>query len=335
MWHLSQIIDPWHSRNRGRDSALISVLSMKAKDTISKNQVFYHVIGWDKLYSYIQIIRPYQWVKNLLVFAPIFFAGRFMELQLLKSTIETGIIFCTVASLGYIFNDWMDRNQDACHPEKCKRPIPSGRLKPEDLILLAALLGSVSVSVLLSSGFIANPGLIACILSYLALSTIYSLGLKNIESLEIFMVASFFVLRVMAGGLATGIPVSNWLFLTVFFLALLITLAKRKSELVLLNKDAQSHRLTLAHYSLAYLNSFLWTMGGISIVTYGLYIVESKANIIYSIIPATYGIARFLLLVDRGKGGDPILTLVKDPQLLLTILFFFGYICYNIYGKYI
>jgi len=303
---------------------------MKAKDTISKNQVLYHVIGWDKLYSYIQIIRPYQWIKNLLVFAPIFFAGRFMEWQLLKSTIETSIIFCAVASLGYILNDWMDRGQDACHPEKCKRPIPSGKLKPEDLVLLAALLGSVSV--LLSAEFIANPGLIACILSYLALTTIYSLGLKNIESLEIFMVASFFVLRVMAGGIATGIPVSDWLFLTVFFLALLITLAKRKCELVVLHKDAQNHRRALAHYSLAYLNNFLWTMGGVSIVTYGLYIVGNKANIIYSIIPATYGIARFLLLVDRGKGGDPILTLVKDPHLVLTVLIFFGFLCYHIYG---
>lgn len=288
------------------------------------------MIGWDKFNSYIQIIRPYQWIKNLLVFAPIFFAGRFTEWNLLRLTIETSVIFCAVASLGYVLNDWMDRDQDACHPEKRKRPIPSGRLKPKDLLLLVVLLGSVAV--LLSGEFAANPGLIACILSYLALTTIYSLGLKNIESLEIFMVASFFVLRVMAGGLATGIPVSDWLFLTVFFLALLITLAKRKSELVVLHKDAHNHRQSLTHYSPAYLDHFLWTMGGISILAYGLYVVGNKNNIIYSIIPATYGIARFLLLVDRGKGGDPILTLVKDPHLVLTVLIFFGFLCYHIYG---
>ena len=296
----------------------------------SKYHVFYNVIGWDKFNSYIQIIRPYQWIKNLLVFAPIFFAGRLTEWNLLRLTIETSVIFCAVASLGYILNDWMDRDQDACHPEKCKRPIPSGRLKPGDLLLPVALLGSITA--LLSAGFAANPGLIACICSYLALTTIYSLGLKNIESLEIFMVASFFVLRVMAGGLATGIPVSDWLFLTVFFLALLITLAKRKCELVVLHKDAQNHRQSLTHYSPAYLDHFLWTMGGISILAYGLYVVGNKNNIIYSIIPATYGIARFLLLVDRGKGGDPILTLLKDPHLVLTVLIFFGFICYHIYG---
>jgi uncharacterized membrane protein YqgA involved in biofilm formation len=136
----------------------------------------------------------------------------------------------------------------------------------------------------------------------------------------------------MAGGLATGIPVSDWLFLTVFFLALLITLAKRKSELVVLHKDAHNHRRSLTHYSPAYLNHFLWTTGGITILTYGLYVVGNKNNIIYSIIPATYGIARFLLLVDKGKGGDPILTLVKDPHLVLTVLIFFGFICYHIYG---
>jgi decaprenyl-phosphate phosphoribosyltransferase len=303
---------------------------MKARDDISKNQVFYHVIVWDKFNSYIQIIRPYQWIKNLLVFAPIFFAGRLTEWNLLRLTIETSVIFCAVASLGYILNDWMDRDQDSCHPEKCKRPIPTGRLTRRDLLLLVALLGSVTV--LLSVEFAANPSLIACILSYLALTTIYSLGLKNIESLEIFMVACFFVLRVMAGGLATGIPVSDWLFLTVFFLALLITLAKRKSELVVLHKDAHNHRRSLTHYSSAYLNHFLWTTGGISILAYGLYVVGNKNNIIYSIIPATYGIARFLLLVDKGKGGDPILTLVKDPHLVLTVLIFFGFICYHIYG---
>jgi len=303
---------------------------MKAKDDISKIPVFYNVIVWDKFTSYIQIIRPYQWIKNLLVFAPIFFAGRLTDWNLLRLTIETGILFCTVASLGYIFNDWMDHDRDAYHPDKCKRPIPTDRLTLRDLLLLVALLGSISV--LLSIRFAANIGLITCIFSYLALTTIYSIGVKNIEGLEIFMVACFFVLRVMAGGLATGIPVSDWLFLTVFFLALLITLAKRKSELVILHKDAHNHRRSLAHYSPAYLNHFLWITGGISILTYGLYAIGNNNNIIYSIIPATYGIARFLLLVDKGKGSDPILTLVKDPHLILTVLIFLGFICYHIYS---
>ncbi len=286
-------------------------------------------LGTEKLRAYIAIIRPYQWIKNGLVFAPILFAGKINNLKLLAPTIGAALMFCATASLGYVLNDWIDRNEDAQHPKKCSRPIPSGRLKSGDVILLASLL--LSTVFFFSFNFLPNVKLSVCLLGYIVMTLAYSFGLKKIPCLEIFLIASFFVLRVLAGGLATGIRISSWLFSTVFFLALLITIAKRKSEIIMLGEDAQNHRKSLAQYSLPFLDHFIWAMACVSLVTYALYTVENDHNLVYSIIPATYGITRFLMLTESGKGGDPILTLVKDPHLMISTIAFLGLVCYKIY----
>ena len=285
--------------------------------------------GIERLKSYVSLIRPYQWIKNGLVFAPVLFAGKITNISLLLSTSAAALMFCATASLGYVLNDWIDRKQDAQHPGKCNRPIPSGKLGKRDVILLGALL--TSTIFFFSFNFLPNLKLSLCLLAYIIMTLAYSLGLKRIPCLEIFLIAFFFVLRVLAGGLATGIRISNWLFSTVFFLALLITIAKRKSEIVMLGAEATNHRSSLAQYSIHFLNHFLWAMACVSLVTYALYTVENSHNLVYSIIPATYGVIRFLMLTENGKGGDPILTLVKDPHLLISTLVFLGLVCYKIY----
>ncbi len=286
-------------------------------------------IGTDKLRSYVTLIRPYQWIKNGLVFAPILFSGKVTDGQLLLSSVAAAFMFCATASLGYVLNDWIDREQDAQHPHKCNRPIPSGRLEKKDVVLLGLLL--LSVIFFFSFNFLPNLKLSLCLLAYIIMTLAYSLGLKKIPCLEIFLIAFFFVLRVLAGGFATGIRISNWLFSTVFFLALLITIAKRKSEIVTLGQEAVNHRSSLAQYSVPFLNHFLWAMACVSLVTYALYTVENGHNLVYSIIPATYGVIRFLMLTENGKGGDPILTLVKDPHLLISTMVFLALVCYKIY----
>ena len=286
-------------------------------------------IGTSKLRSYVTLIRPYQWIKNGLVLAPVLFAGKITNGRLFLESVAAALMFCATASLGYVLNDWIDRKQDAQHPTKCNRPIPSGDLGFRDILLLGALL--LSVIFFFSFNFLPNLKLSLCLFAYIIMTLAYSLGLKKIACLEIFLIAFFFVLRVLAGGFATGIQISNWLFSTVFFLALLITIAKRKSEILTLGPGAVNHRKSLAQYSLPFLNHFLWAMACVSLVTYALYTVENGHNLVYSILPATYGVIRFLMLTENGKGGDPILTLIKDPHLVISTMVFLALVCYKIY----
>jgi len=283
-----------------------------------------------RIMTCLEMLRPYQWLKNQLVFTPVFFAGKITDLSLVWSATGATLMFCATASLGYVLNDWLDRKRDVNHPQKCQRPVPSGRVKKKDLLLLVALL--ISAILFLFFLFLPNMNLSMCLLAYLILSLAYSSGLKNIACFEIYLIAAFFVIRVLAGGLATGIHISNWLFATVFFLSLLITLAKRKNEIATMGEDAHNHRVSLKQYSVVYLDHFLWAMAGVSLVTYALYTVENNHNLVYSIVPATYGITRFLLVSEQGKGGDPILTLAKDYHLLSATLVFLGLICFKIYG---
>jgi len=286
-------------------------------------------IGTSKLRSYVTLIRPYQWIKNGLVLAPVLFAGKITNGRLFLESVAAALMFCATASLGYVLNDWIDRKQDAQHPTKCNRPIPSGELGLTDILLLGALL--LSVIFFFSFNFLPNLKLSLCLFTYIIMTLAYSLGLKKVPCLEIFLIAFFFVLRVLAGGFATGIRISNWLFSTVFFLALLITIAKRKSEILTLGPGAVNHRKSLAQYSIPFLNHFLWAMACVSLVTYALYTVENGHNLVYSILPATYGVIRFLMLTENGKGGDPILTLIKDPHLVISTMVFLALVCYKIY----
>lgn len=141
-----------------------------------------------------------------------------------------------------------------------------------------------------------------------------------------------FVLRVLAGGAVSSIAVSSWLFMTVFFISMLISVAKRLSEFNYLGKEkAILHRSSQSGYSIAYLTSMLWSCGAITLVVYALYVVEQGGIVVYSVLPATYGIFRFIYLADLGKAGDPVKVLFTDLQLLITALFFLIFIGITIY----
>jgi len=277
----------------------------------------------------LRLLRPYQWIKNLLLFSPLFFSGNLFD----KTLIITGIgviVFCLVSGMGYVLNDWVDKKNDCHHFNKKNRPFASGALQGRHgLILSIALL--VIILLILS---IARPAplFLFYLAAYAGLTLVYSLYLKQVVILEIFAVASGFVLRVLAGGAVGHVVISNWLFLTVFFIAMMISIAKRLNELKELGeKDAVLHRESQAGYSLNYLNSMLWACGSITLVVYSLYAVEHGRMVMYSVIPATYGIFRFIYLTDQGKGSDPIKTLFSDRQLLLTTLIFLFFLAFAIY----
>jgi 4-hydroxybenzoate polyprenyltransferase len=292
-------------------------------------EVFSETGKRNKLAGYTAVIRPYQWIKNVLVFAPLFFAGKVADAGLLLHAFGAAFLFSLAASTGYVINDWMDRKEDRNHPTKNRRPFASGMLSGKDAIVLdLVLLGSL---IAISFFLLPNYLLLVCVYAYFLMSVLYSSYFKRIPLLEIYVVSFFFVMRVLAGGLATHTPVSNWLFATVFFLSLLITVAKRKTEIMVIGKKSMHHRASLEHYPVSYLDHLLWTAGGVSVVTYALYTVEKGQFLVFSLIPATYGITRFIMLTNNGNGGDPILALVKDGHLVIATAIFLAIICSNIY----
>lgn len=233
--------------------------------------------------------------------------------------------------MGYILNDWMDRNRDCYHHKKQIRPFPSGKVNGKEAIVLLFLLffGVCIISI----SFRFEPHFLVILFLYFTLSVTYSLYTKHIVILELFSVSLGFVLRVLAGGAVSGIVISSWLFLTVFFISMLISVAKRLSEFEILGEErAVLHRKSQAGYTRSYLQHVLWICGGITLVVYSLYVVGHGGIMVYSVLPASYGIFRFIYLTEQGKGSDPIKALFGDRQLMVTSFIFFTFITAMIYG---
>lgn len=278
----------------------------------------------------IRVLRPYQWIKNLLLFSPLFFSGHIVDGAYFITFVGV-IVFSLGSGLGYVLNDWLDKDKDRFHPEKKNRPFCSREVSGSQVFLFSSIVAVIIALVLLKSSL--SFGFVVYFSAYSILTVCYSFFLKHIVILEIFTVAFGFVLRVLAGGAVSQVEVSNWLFLTVFFIALMISIAKRITELKSLGKNiAVKHRKSQKGYSETFLNSLLWASGSITLVVYALYAVEKGSLVVFSVLPASYGIFRFIYLTDQGQGSDPIKTLFMDRQLLLTTLIFILFLALVIYG---
>ncbi len=284
-----------------------------------------------KTKSALTLMRPYQWIKNILLFAPLFFSGK-NKADDFKNACYAMLCFCVCSSLGYILNDWMDREDDSYHPRKKKRPICSGKVSGTDATILSVILIIITIAFLMT--FNLPKMFIHCLFLYMLLTFSYSLRIKDIVILELFAVSFGFVLRVLAGGAACSINVSSWLFMTVFFISVMISVAKRISEFDVLGHDqAILHRKSQKGYSLSFLKNLLWTCGGISLVVYALYVVERSGLIVYSVLLASYGVFRFMYTAEDGRAGDPVKLLFKDHQLLLVTIIFLLFMWMAIYYK--
>lgn len=256
-----------------------------------------------------------------------------MDVQLFVPVLLGTVCFCLMSSLGYVLNDWVDRHRDRFHHEKKNRPFSSGKINGFEGGILAVLLTVSVVMICFFSKF--EHGFLFFLLLYFLLSVTYSLYTKHIVILELFSVSLCFVLRVLAGGAVSGIVISSWLFLTVFFISMLISVAKRLSEYGILGEEqAVLHRQSQAGYTRSYLQNVLWVCGGITLVVYSLYAVSHGRLIVYSVLPASYGIFRFIYLTEQGRGSDPIKALFSDRQLLLTSVLFFIFLTMVIYLKF-
>lgn len=269
----------------------------------------------------LKALRPKQWAKNVLILAPVVFSSIYLTepWRLLDAALAV-LAFSLLASSGYLLNDYLDREADRKHPRKCKRPIASGAL-PEGVAIVEMI-----VVLLIGAGiaFFVSPVFLVVGLAYLATTMLYSFVLKHIVILDVMVLSSFYLLRVVAGAAAIEVRVSAWLFLCTAFLALFIGLHKRRAELVQLG-DGGGTRKILRLYSLPMLDQFQAIVTGAVVLCYALYTVLGSATpwMTLTIPFVLYGIFRYIWLVDqRGEGDAPDETLIKDAPILVTGLLY-------------
>lgn len=272
----------------------------------------------------LKLLRIKQWVKNLFLFIPSFFAGNIFEFSQLHVLTIGAFAFSLVASGVYVINDFQDRKIDQLHPKKRYRPIASGVIsgKTALILILVLILAGLAIALTLKLEFF------FILLVYFILNLGYCFGLKNIPILDLFIVASGFLLRVYSGGVLVDIFVSHWLSIMILLLALFIVIAKRRDDLVLHEKTGQNLREVSKSYNVEFINSCLTLLSSVILVAYIMYTVSPEVSEKFSSdylfatsIFVMAGIMRYLQITFVEKrSGSPTEILLTDKFILLTIL---------------
>lgn len=282
--------------------------------TVPKNSV---------LISLIRLLRPEQWIKNMFMFIPAFFAGVLFNYHVLIQLSLGFFAFCAAASGIYIINDYRDIEADRNHPEKCYRPLASGDVSPVQGIIAMAILFVIGLSVSLWI----NALFFSVLLVYISLNLGYSFGLKHISILDILIVASGFLLRTMAGGVVADVRVSQWLVIMIFLLALFLALAKRRDDLIIGKQSGKLMRRSVQHYNLDFINACLTMLSGIIIVSYLMYTISEEVtnrlggHLYFTCIFVIAGIMRYLqITLVENNSGSPTKLLYSDSFIRFTLL---------------
>ncbi|MBI5778346.1 MAG: decaprenyl-phosphate phosphoribosyltransferase [Planctomycetes bacterium] len=279
----------------------------------------------------IESLRPKQWLKNLFVFAALAFSRNFTEMPLLLKTLEASVVFCLLSSACYIINDILDAKADRLHPIKSRRPIASGRLPILPALIVATILLAVSLgwAAKLSLPINNQTGLpfFHIVMAYALLQILYSLALKKVIILDALVIATGFVLRMVAGAVAINIAISSWLYICTISLSLFIAFSKRRAEMTVM-ETPESHRPVLGEYSPYLLDQMISSLTASTIMAYTLYTLAEETvaklgsqNMLLTIPFVVYGIFRYLYLVHhKQQGGEPENIILADKPLLIDIL---------------
>jgi 4-hydroxybenzoate polyprenyltransferase len=274
-------------------------------------------------FELLRLMRPYQWVKNTFVFTGLLFGHAWRDPHLVEQVMMIFIAFCLVSSAIYTLNDIVDLEQDRHHPKKSRRPLASGAVSISAALMLAALLGTLGLSL----AYFAAPMVLMIMLGYALMNIAYSLRFKHVVILDVFMIATGFMLRILAGTLGVGIPPSQWLLLCGLMMTLFLGFTKRRAEIIALTDDKTAHRKVLEHYSPVLLDKMIGITAAGLIMSYSLYTmnadtirIHNTPNLIYTVPFVMYGVFRYIyLLHHQSRGGDPSHDLVRDPHLFIAV----------------
>lgn len=275
---------------------------------------------------YFKAMRVHHYLKNFLVFAPLLFSGLVFEWQKFQSDVFGFFSFCFISSAIYIINDINDIDKDKMHPTKKNRPIASGKISKLNAWIFAIIL--ILLSALLNF-FTFNLNSTLLLLLYLLLNLAYSNGLKNIPLVDIAILVSGFLIRVMYGAIVSEIEISNWLYLTVIAMGLYLSLGKRRNELKQ-SEDIGNTRKVLRFYSENFLDKNMYMCLALANVFYALWSVDEKTLIthngnylIWTVPIVLFITMKYSLNVEGDSDGDPVEVLVHDKALLvLSVLYF-------------
>jgi decaprenyl-phosphate phosphoribosyltransferase len=262
----------------------------------------------------LRACRPRQWSKNMLVFAAPTAAGWIDRAEIAAKATGALVVLCMISSATYLVNDVRDRKQDREHPRKRLRPVAAGELSPRAALWAAAALAVCGVAL---AGAI-TPGLAALACGYLALTASYSLWLRRVVVLDILVVAAGFVIRALAGGVATDIYLSRWFVIVTACCAIFLVAAKRYAELRV-HRGSVPARATLRHYSLVHLRLTLALSATAAAVAYASWAFTRPSHLAWyglSIIPLVLWLGRYTMLIGRGGGQAPEELILRDRMLL-------------------
>jgi len=278
------------------------------------------------IFPLLKSLRPDQWLKNGFVLIPLVFAKQLLHFQsVLKGLIAVGA-FCLLASATYLINDLIDFKADQLHPFKKHRPLAAGRISARTAKWTATLL--LGLSFILGSYYLGGSFVFVLVI-YLTVQILYNFKLKEVPILDIFCVSAGFFLRVIAGGVAVNVTISNWLVICTISIAIFLTLGKRRSELSLLGTErACLHRKVFVHYSHHLLDQMISIITAITLLSYMLYCISPRTiakfhseHLITTFPFVLYGIFRYLYLIQKKHQGEsPERVLVSDWPLLLSVV---------------
>lgn len=268
--------------------------------------------------------RPTQWIKNLLVLAPLIFSKNLFNYSLFCKAFIGFFLFCLLTSSIYILNDIVDAEEDREHPQKRNRPLASRKLKVSTAFIFALFI--LTLSLVLS--FYLNTRFGLASLGYLILNLVYTMNLKHVLILDVFCIAAGFLLRIIGGAVVINVEISRWLLICTLLLSLFLGLSKRRHELVILGAKSVNHRKVLDEYDLPFLDMMVGIIAACTVMSYVLYTISDETihkfntnKLILTIPFVFYGIFRYLYLVCRKtEGGNPIDNILLDAPLVLTIV---------------
>lgn len=307
---------------------------------------------------YIRLIRPQQWIKNLFVFGPIIFGGALFSLRMLAAGAVIFLSFSFAASSIYCFNDIHDVDDDRRHPEKRRRPIASGEISIGSAYMLMSLLLALSIASCLLLGLIAGtdeasplPPLwhaffsvvptMGVILFYWLLNLAYCARLKQYAIIDVCIVAFGFVLRLLAGGFATGIELSRWIVLMTFLITLFMSFAKRRDDVLRMEATGEAPRKNTSRYNLTFINQAITITAAVTLMCYIMYTVSPEvmaqfhSDYLYlTSIFVLLGLLRYIQIavVDK-RSGNPTKVILHDRFIQLDLMAWLATFILLIYAK--
>ena len=277
--------------------------------------------------NYLKLIRVKHWLKNGLVFLPIFFSINLLNIDYLASCLIAFFVFSFTASIVYVINDMTDIEKDKLHPVKKNRPLASGAVSIIEAKILIALLG---VGIIVLSYFLYKDTLTLAVIGipilYLGLNILYSKWLKNIPIVDVVILVSGFVLRVMYGGIVVGVEVSKYLYLMIIFGSFYLGFGKRRNEII---KNGDKSRKVLEMYNKEFLDKNMYVSLALAIVSYTLWCVDPITierignDYIFWTIPILIIILQlYSLNIEGNSHGDPIEVILADKKLIISIVIY-------------